>query len=181
MLELPITYEDFDGNERTDTFFFHLSQTSITEIVMGVLGFDAPKEVDVEEILKAIVARGNAAEIISTFQNFIRKSVGMKSADGVRFVQDPDFVNGFMESNAYQELFMRLMQDDEFRDKFFLGILPAKLAEKAVQARNQPHQYSDRELLEMDEEQFRRVAGTDPMGMSKEHLLIAMRRKGALT
>lgn len=179
MLEKPITYTDFNGVERTDTFFFHLSESALTGIVMGVLGFDAPAEVNVNEVLQAIVARGNANEIISTFEDIIRKSVGQKSADGIRFIQTDDIVDRFMQSNAFQELYLMLLQSDEFRQEFFTGILPAKLAAKAVQARNQPREYSRDELLRMDEREFRNVVGPEK-DMSRDHLLIAMQRKNAI-
>lgn len=176
MIEIPITYTDFNDEERTEVFHFHLSQTAIAEIAMMVMGMNVGPEVDVEEVLKAIVTRGNPTEIIETFQGIIRKSVGEKSEDGRRFDQSPAVVNGFMQSNAYQELFMRLMTEDSFRDEFLIGMLPSKLAEKAVQARNEPKQYSRAELLRMDDAQFRRVVGEDK-DMSREHLLVAMERK----
>lgn len=176
MLQHTITYEDFNGNERTDSFYFHLAPSSLTEIAMDVLGFDTGPDVDVQKILERIVARGNASEVMATFKGLIEKSVGLKSEDGLRFVQDKDFVDGFMQSNAYQELFMRLMTDEKFRDDFFEGALPSKLARKWSQVRNEPQQYTNEELLTMDEDKFYEIAG-DIKHMSPGHLAIAMQRK----
>lgn len=171
-----MTYDDFDGNVRTDTFFFHLSPSSIVEIAMNVLGVDVGPDVDVQKVMEAIVARGNASEIMSTFRSFIEKSIGMKSEDGRRFIQTPDIVDSFMESNAYQDLFMSLMVDEEFRETFFEGILPPKLAAKYSQVRNEPRSYTTDQLLAMDDEEFYNIAG-DIKHMTPGHLAIAMQRK----
>lgn len=176
MLEHTITYDDFNGNERTDKFYFHLAESSIVEIAMDVLGFDVGPNVDVQKILERIVARGNAGEVMRTFRSLIEKSVGQKSEDGRRFDQSPEIVNEFMQSNAYQNLFMHLMTDPEFRDDFFEKALPPKLAQKFSQARNEPHEYSTDELLAMDDEKFYDIAG-DIKKMSPAHLAIAMQRK----
>lgn len=176
MLQHTITYDDFDGNERTETFFFHLTQSSIVEIAMDVLGFDAGPNIDVNAILDRIIARGNASEVMATFRSLIEKSVGVKSDDGVRFVQDKDFVDGFMQSNAYQELFMHLMTDEKFRDDFFEKALPPKLAQKFSQVRNEPREYTTEELMAMDDEAFYNYAG-DLRHMTPANLAVAMQRK----
>lgn len=176
MLEHTITYDDFDGNERTDTFFFHLTPSSITEIAMDVLGFDAPPDINVQKILERIIARGNASEILNTFKSLIEKAVGIKSEDGRRFIQTKEITDNFMQSNAFQELFMRLMQDEKFRDDFFEGVLPPKLAEKFSQVRNEPNEYTTEQLMAMDDEQFYNYAG-DLRHMTPANLAVAMQRK----
>ena len=35
MLIKKLTYTDYDGNERTETFYFNLSRSEITELLMG--------------------------------------------------------------------------------------------------------------------------------------------------
>jgi hypothetical protein len=176
MLEHTITYDDFNGNERTDTFFFHLTESSIVEIAMDVLGFDAPPDITVSKILDQIIARGNASEVMKTFKSLIEKSVGQKSEDGRRFIQTQDVVDDFMQSNAYQNLFMHLMTNEQFRNDFFEKALPPKLAEKFSQVRNEPREYTTEELMAMDDEQFYNYAG-DVRHMSPTNLAVAMQRK----
>lgn len=170
MLEKAITYRDFDGNERTDTFYFHLSKTDLAEWSFATMdgGLDV--------YLKMIIASENSTEILKAFQTIIKKSVGMKTADGRRFVKNDDILGEFLESNAYQELFMELMQRPDYAAEFVAALLPPDLAEKAVDARNEPREYSHQELLDMDDQQFSRIAG-DPKHMSRDHLMIAYERK----
>ena len=38
MLKKAISYTDYDGNERTETFYFNLSKAEIIEMEMGTTG-----------------------------------------------------------------------------------------------------------------------------------------------
>ena len=38
MLKKTMTYTDFDGNERTEDFYFNLSKAEVTEMELGVTG-----------------------------------------------------------------------------------------------------------------------------------------------
>lgn len=129
MIKETIKYEDYNGNERTEDHFFHLTEAELTEMEMSING-------GLAEMIQRIVAEQNAPAIIKIFQDLILKSYGQKSLDGKRFMKtNPEtghrFADEFKETEAYSQLFMKLATDADAAAKFVNGIIPAKLAERA--------------------------------------------------
>jgi hypothetical protein len=170
MISRTITYLDYNGDTRTETFWFHLSKGEIAEMAVANEGF--------ETYLQAIIQAKNGQAIMDTFRKILEKSVGIRSDDGRRFRKDPDFTAEFMQTEAYSELFVSLVTDAEFGANFCRELLPADLAAKAEeQLAAAEREYTHQELLDMGDEEFRRVAGDDHKRMTRDHLLIAMERK----
>lgn len=117
MLKKTITYTDFNGNERKEDFYFNLTKAEVVEMEMGVNG-------GYSEMLQRIVAAQDAPTIMETFKNFIKKSYGIKSLDGVRFEKSEEISNAFMQSEAYSVLFMEICTDADAAAKFVNAILP---------------------------------------------------------
>lgn len=120
MLKQSITYKDYNDIERTEDFYFNLTQAEIVEMV-------AMSDEDLAEKLKKIVEAKNGTEIMRTFKDIIFRSYGEKSADGKRFVKGYEISKAFSETEAYNQLFMRLVTDPEFAATFINGIIPQDL------------------------------------------------------
>ena len=127
MLKKTITYEDYNGNSVTESFYFHLSKPELIEL-----------EVDYDKGLAAeinkIVETDNNKELIAIFKRIIALSYGVKSEDGKRFSKSDDIRNSFMETAAYSELFMELATDADAAAEFITGLLPADMAAEAEKA-----------------------------------------------
>ena len=80
MLKKEITYKDYNGTERTESFYFNLSQAELMEMEMSTSGGYA-------EMVQAIVAAQDAPSIIKIFKDLILKAYGEKSPDGKRFIK----------------------------------------------------------------------------------------------
>lgn len=119
MIKETISYEDFNNKPRTEEFYFNLSETEILEMV-------AENE-SLEENLRAVVAANDGGKIMSVFKDLLRRSYGQKSEDGRRLMKGDDITRAFMESNAYNVLFLKLVTDPEYAAKFIEGILPKNL------------------------------------------------------
>ncbi len=117
MLKKTITYVDFDGNERTETFYFNLTQAEIAEMELSTKGGLA------EKINRIIEAQDNET-IIMMFKDIIGKSYGEKTVDGKYFVKNQQVRDAFMQTQAYSNLFMELASDTEAATAFINGILP---------------------------------------------------------
>ncbi len=117
MLKKTIVYEDFDGNERKEDFYFNLSKAEVMEMELGVTGGMA------QMINKIIEARDNK-KIIEVFKNIILKAYGEKSADGKRFIKSEKLSTAFSQTEAYSKLFMELASDADAAAKFVNGIVP---------------------------------------------------------
>lgn len=120
MLRKTITYTDFNGNERTEDFYFNLTKAELTEMEMVTDGGLTNK-------LQRIVDTNDTKSMIDTFKDIICRSYGVKSEDGKRFVKNDELRNAFVQSEAYSELFMELVTDPEASAAFINGIIPQGL------------------------------------------------------
>ena len=127
MLKKTITYNDYNGNERTEDFYFNLTKAEIMEMELGTTG-------GLAEMLTRIVAAQDAPAIIKMFKDIVLKAYGEKSADGKRFVKVNDagvpLSIAFSQTEAYSQLFMELATDAEAAANFVNGIVPKDLEQK---------------------------------------------------
>ena len=117
MLKKTINYTDYNGNQRNDEFYFHLTTLELIEI-------DAKYPGGLTATLNKLVAEENSAKIIELVKDMIIRSYGVKSEDGKRFIKSQDVVEAFTQTEAFSELFMELATDAEKAAKFFNGIMP---------------------------------------------------------
>lgn len=126
MFKKAITYTDYDGNERTETFFFNLNKAELIEFNYFVDG-------GMEQFLKRIVKTEDVKGMIDLIKELIRRSYGEKSEDGLRFIKARDghnLADDFMQTEAYSELFVELTSDEKKVSEFINGIIPQKVAEE---------------------------------------------------
>ena len=118
MLKETITYTDYNGNERTEDFYFNLTNAEVTEMEMSTAG-------GLAEMISRVVAAQDAPSIIKIFKELILKAYGEKSADGKRFVKSEEISTAFSQTEAYSILFMKLATDADAAAKFVNGIVPS--------------------------------------------------------
>lgn len=129
MLKKAITYTDYNGNERTEDFYFNLTKAELMEMELGTSGGMA-------EAIQRIVSAQDAPAIIKIFKDIVLKAYGVKSPDGKRFLKKD--ANGrplseeFEQTEAYSVLFMELATDADMAAKFINGIMPADIAKQAA-------------------------------------------------
>lgn len=123
MLKKTITYNDLDGKTITEDFYFNLSKSEITkmELLQGEGGLSG--------YLKRIVEANDGAKIMSTFEEIISKSYGLRGADNKRFEKSPEISKHFMQTGAYDQLFMELVTDADASSAFVRAIVPESLAD----------------------------------------------------
>lgn len=124
MLKKTITYTDYNGSERTEDFYFNLSEAEIMEMEMSTEG-------GLAERITKVVSLQDAPSIIKIFKELILKAYGEKSADGKRFVKSPDLSEAFAQTEAYSQMFMDLARNAEAAAEFVNGIIPNKIQQAA--------------------------------------------------
>lgn len=126
MLKKSITYTDYNGVEKTETHYFHLSERELTKMTMSEYG-------TMDERLKAIVDAKDSPQIMDQFEDLIRLSYGIKMPDG-RFVKKRDghmLFDEFESTAAYDKLYMELCTDPKKAAEFARGILPDNMRKEA--------------------------------------------------
>lgn len=117
MRKETIKYEDYNGVEREDDFFFNLNKAEIMEMQLSTTGGLAEK-------IQAVVKAQDAKQIVAIFKELILKAYGKKSDDGKRFIKSKEISDEFAQTEAYSNLFMKLATDAEFAADFINGIVP---------------------------------------------------------
>lgn len=123
MLKKTITYEDYNGVERKEDFYFNLSKVELTEMQMGADG-------GMSEYLQKIVDAKDSATIMEMFKTLILKAYGEKVDDGKRFKKSKELSEAFSQTPAYEVLYMELAFDADAAAKFVKGIVPADIAKQ---------------------------------------------------
>lgn len=121
MLKKTITYEDFNGVERKEDFYFNLSKAEIMEMQFGTVG-------GLDVMLKKIIDAKDVKSIMDTFKMLILKAYGIKSDDGRRFIKSEEISKEFEQTEAYSILYMELASDDNAAAEFVNGIIPKDVA-----------------------------------------------------
>lgn len=117
MLKKTITYEDYDGNQITEDFYFNLTKAELIKMELG-------QEGGLAEAYERIVNSRDVPEMIRIFDDLIAKAYGVKSPDGKRFIKNEEVYEAFKESPAYDVVFTELITDAEEAANFFNGIIP---------------------------------------------------------
>lgn len=180
MIKQDIKFDDLDGNEVEETFYFHLSRAEISKWALS------HEDGDLQEYLTRIVQIEDKKEIIRLFDEIVSMSIGKQSEDRRRFLKSPEITSEFMQSGAYDKFFMRLLTDTGFSIEFINGVMPKDLNEGVKDVELQKEEpaktlddYTQLELLELPDGEFgllmtkAKAKGNVP----KHALAVAMRRK----
>lgn len=126
MFKKTITYTDFNGNERTEDFYFHLSKAELAEM-------DLSKAGGFQAYIERIIAAEDRETMVAIFKDIILKTYGEKDETGKRFIKSEDLSTAFSQTPAYSELFMELVSDSDAAAAFINGVVPEDIREKAQQ------------------------------------------------
>lgn len=122
MLIKKVKYTDYFGKEQEEELMFNLSKPEIIRMETSYEG-------GLEAHISRFVANKDSQAIMEMFEDLIRRSYGVRSEDGKRFIKDEATVSGFVDSAAYEALYEELLMDADKASKFFLAVIPAAPAE----------------------------------------------------
>lgn len=120
MLKKTIKYTDYNGVERKEDFYFHLTKPELIEMQFSTDG-------GLDEKIRKIFMAQNGRAIMNIFKELILKAYGEKSDDGRRFIKSKELSEAFAQTEAYTELYMELTSSDEAAAEFINGIIPADI------------------------------------------------------
>lgn len=126
MISKTITYTDFNGNQRTEEFYFHMSKPELLETYIK------GGEEKLIDTLKNALKEKNTVTFFDILKDVIRLGYGEKSEDGKFFTKfDKDgrrMGDLFITSEAYSVLLMdELFQDITKATEFLMGMFPADI------------------------------------------------------
>ena len=110
MLKKTITFVDYNGTTRTEDHYFNLNEAEALKL-------------ELMEINRIIAAQ-DIPVIMETFEDFIKKSYGVKSPDGREFIKSEELTRKFMQTEAYSKFMMELCTKDGAAAEFVNAIIP---------------------------------------------------------
>ena len=126
MLKKTVTYEDFDGLQRTEDFYFNLTKAELVELELSLNG-------GLSQLLKKVIDEKDQAKIIEYFKKIVIGSYGVKSLDGRTFVKSDEIRRDFASTAAYSEIFMELATNTQSAIDFVNGIMPKGLGDASAE------------------------------------------------
>lgn len=124
MVKETIKYIGFDDQEREEDFYFNLNKTELMEAELSVPG---GLSVAFEKAMKA----KNVAAIVFMFRDLLWRAYGEKTADGRGFHKSPPLTQAFVETPAYDKLFMELVTSEDKARVFLDNLMPKDLLAEA--------------------------------------------------
>ncbi|MBQ8237928.1 MAG: hypothetical protein IJZ39_07275 [Oscillospiraceae bacterium] len=124
MLKKPITYTDYDGNKRTENFWFNLDEAEILELMVKYPG-------GLKAMLEKIVEEEDGAKILAMIKEIIMLAYGEKSLDGKYFEKSEEKSRAFTQTRAYSALIMELYRVPGAAAEFMNKIIPQSTAPAA--------------------------------------------------
>lgn len=118
MYSIEIPFKDFLGQDRIGKYTFHLSESELLELEYKTGG-------ELRRTLN-VLSEGteNTVDLAGFFAMFIKAAYGEMSPDGLTFDKTEEIWNRFYRSNAYNELFMKVMTDDNSAIDLINGSMP---------------------------------------------------------
>lgn len=200
MIKKTVTYDDLNGNEVTEDFYFNFTKLEALELEVTMDG-------GLEGTLAKISATEDSTSAWFLFKDLLLRAYGRKGPGGKGFPKkdvDGNPMRDYLEASpALGEIIIDMLQNPGDAAKFFEGMLPPKMvAEAKLDAEKESGQealsfeekpevptappvleekkfedYSRQELLDMGQIDFNRLVGTNPNKMTQDQLVVAMQRR----
>lgn len=124
MLKKTITFTDYYDVERTEDFYFHITEAELIDLEMDSgVGF--------ENYVNSVIRARDTKSLKDLFKKIVQMAYGVKSADGRRFMKSDEITRDFVETEAYNIIYTELVMDASKAADFIKGIMPKKIQEKA--------------------------------------------------
>ena len=142
MQKLTVQYQNFDGDLETEDLYFHLNIKELQEME----NWDVPLTKRIAKLTKT----EDGKEAFELMRDIVEAAYGERSADGKRFVKNPEVLKNFTQGLAYDEVIISFIDGTTDLGKFVEGLLPKKVFELAKKNAKDSHDEVKKYLVEND-------------------------------
>lgn len=157
MFKKTMKFEDLDGNEVADTFYFNFNKKELAEMIeFGNLEEKMEKlSMPVEK--SGLSQQENTRMAYDIFQDWILDAYGQKSADNLSFEKSPELRRYWQGHVAFVELIWEMIEKPQLATEFIENCMPPKMVAAAKEELKQKHKGLEAtSLLDMVQEAERR-------------------------
>lgn len=120
MFSITKTYTDYNGIEKTETYWFNLSQRELSKLALGPSG-------GLDSVISEIVSTNDTGRAMDLLEDIVLSAYGKKMPDG-RFAKTDDegrrYADHFKQTAVFDDLFMGLFLDPDQLIAFVNGVVP---------------------------------------------------------
>lgn len=117
MLTRTITFENFDGEQVSQTLYFNLSKSELMEVELSTPGGFGAK-------IDKVAESKDGGQIIAAYKEILKLAYGERSADGKHFRKSDEIWDNFVASQAFDEFFFELITDAAVAADFVNALVP---------------------------------------------------------
>lgn len=133
MVKETLTFKDLDGNDIKQDFYFGYTETELAVMEASTKG-------GLIALADKITNEQDGERLMKLFQQLILGAYGVKSSDGIHFMkEDPvdhhKYADEFKQTDAYNQLFIKMAHDAKFASDFFNGVMPANATKQIDEMR----------------------------------------------
>jgi hypothetical protein len=110
MFKHTVKYVDFNGTDREEELYFHLSLPEVTRL-------EAEIGKPLDQYTKDLVANQDMKNLLDFLEKVLLNSYGRKTSDGRSFHKSKELRSEFEYSQAYAEVFEQLLTNSELAQK----------------------------------------------------------------
>lgn len=115
MFKVTEEYIDYRGNEKKEDFYFHLNKAELMDMEMSTIG-------GFTQWVQDLIDANDLPTIKDIFKKVLHASYGKRTVNG-GFVKRAEDLEEFISSEAYSQIFMRLITDADYAVKFMNGLI----------------------------------------------------------
>lgn len=112
-----IKFKNFYGDTIEREFTFNLNQAQLLELEVESGG-------SVRKLITDVIEKNKPEDVINFVKTIVKASYGVISDDGLYFDKTEEVWNRFYMSNAYDKLFMELINSEEELVRFISETIP---------------------------------------------------------
>lgn len=118
MYKMTRTFTDFDGETRTEDFYFNLTRAEIAQMSLTTNG-------GLDKLIERITQTKDVPKIAEYFKKIIDASYGVRTPDGRGFRKSPELLADFQATMAYSDLYMELLEVEGTAAEFINKVIEA--------------------------------------------------------
>ena len=111
MFKHNVEYTDFNGVDRKEDLYFHLSKPEVIRL-------EAELGKELKDHVKELTENRELKKLLDFLENILLNSYGRKTSDGKSFYKSKELREEFEHSNAYAEVFEQLLTNADLARKF---------------------------------------------------------------
>jgi hypothetical protein len=123
MFKHTVEYTDFNGTERKEEVYFHLSLPEVTRL-------EAEIGKPIADYTKELTANQDMKKLLDFLEKVLLNAYGRKTSDGKSFIKNKALREEFEYSQAYAEIFEQLLTNPELARRFGEGVTDNGKAKK---------------------------------------------------